>query len=92
MGTAGFWYPNDWPELEIKWALSREYWGKGYASEATRAVQKVARKVFTDKPLISFINSENMASIRLALAVGAVLEKQVEFRGRNWHIYRHPGE
>ncbi len=92
IGTAGFWYPNDWPELEIKWALSSKYWGKGYASEAARSVQKVALKFFPDKPLISFIHSSNMASIQLALAINASLEKQVEFRGSNWHIYRHPGE
>ncbi len=72
IGICGFWYPNDWPEPEIKWALNPEYWGKGYASEATRAVQKVARKSF-EKSMISFIHSENKGSIKLALAVGAIL-------------------
>ena len=90
IGTVGFWYPDDWPELEIKWALSRQYWSRGYASEAVRAVQKTALQCFRDKPLISFIHSENAASIKLALAVGAVLEKQQPFRGSIWHIYRHP--
>lgn len=90
IGTAGFWFPNDWPELEIKWALSRQYWGMGYASEAARAVQKAAQKCFPHKPLISFIHSQNAASINLALAVNAVLEKHVDFRGGKWHIYRHP--
>lgn len=92
IGTAGFWYPNDWPEPEIKWALSPDYWGKGFASEAARAVQKVALLCFPDKPLISFIHGDNKASIQLALAVGAELEQEVEFRGGHWHIYRHPAE
>jgi len=90
IGIAGFWYPNDWPELEIKWALSRQYWGKGYASEAARSIQKAALKYFPEKPLISFIHSENTASIKLALTINAVFEKQVAFRGGQWHIYRHP--
>ena len=90
LGTAGFWYPNDWPEPEIKWALAPEYWGQGYASEAARAVQQAGRECMPDVSLISFVHSENQASIQLAQAVGAVFEKEVSFRGGLWHIYRHP--
>ena len=90
LGTAGFWFPNDWPSPEIKWALAPEYWGKGYASEAARAVQKTGLDYLPDVSLISFIHADNQASIQLALAVGAHLEEEVLFRGGNWHIYRHP--
>lgn len=92
IGAVGLWYPNDWPEPEIKWALSRRFWGKGYASEAVRAVQMPACRHLGGKAPISFINAENEASIRLAAAVGARYEKAVEFRGSPWHIYRHPSE
>lgn len=91
IGICGFWFPNDWPEPEIKWALSPEFWGKGYASEAARAVQKVGREYLPDISLISFINENNQASIELAKAVGAKFDKAVPFRGATWHIYRHPG-
>lgn len=90
LGTVGLWFPIDWPEPEIKWALARQHWGKGYASEAVRAVQAMAHEHLPDLPLISFINAENAASIRLALAVGARLERETEFRGGHWHVYRHP--
>ena len=40
--------------------------------------------------LISLIDSRNEASIRLALAVGASLEKEIEFAGAPFHLYRHP--
>ncbi|MCV2358443.1 GNAT family N-acetyltransferase [Paucibacter sp. TC2R-5] len=91
LGAAGLWYPNDWPEPEIKWALSRAYWGQGFASEAVRAVQAMALREAPDMPLISFIKAENSASINLALAVGASLEQRREFRASAWHVYRHPG-
>ena len=91
LGPVGLWYPNDWPEPEIKWALAPQYWGKGFASEAARAVQKIAHTHMPDTPLISFINALNKPSIQLALAIGTTLEKEVEFRSGNWHIYRHPG-
>jgi len=51
IGIAGFWYPNDWPEPEIKWALIPEYWGKGYATEAALAIQKTGIKYMPKTPL-----------------------------------------
>lgn len=90
IGICGFWFPNDWPEPEIKWALAPAYWGKGYAKEAALAVQKAGREYMPDTPLISFIDSANQASIRLAQSLGARLEKETEFRGGTWHVYRHP--
>ena len=69
IGAIGLWYPNDWPEPEIKWAAFLH---------------------FGMKAPISFINSENEASLRLAQAVGAKHEKTLDFRGSPWQIYRHP--
>ncbi len=90
LGTVGPWYPIEWPEPEIKWALTRRHWGKGYASEAVRAVQRMAHEHLPGLALISLIDSRNEASIRLALAVGATLEREIEFAGAPFHIYRHP--
>lgn len=90
IGAVGLWYPNDWPEPEIKWALARAFWGQGYASEAVRAVQAMARDALPHLHLISFMVADNAASAALARAVGATLEKEVDFRGARWHVYRHP--
>jgi len=90
MGIVGFWYPNDWPSPEIKWALSPEYWGKGFAKEAAKAVQRVGREYMPNIPLISLIHSKNHASKKLAIALGSTLEKEVEFRNAIFEIYRHP--
>lgn len=90
LGTIGPWYPIEWPEPEIKWALARRHWGKGYASEAVRAVQRMAHEYLPELKLISLIDARNEASIRLALAVGATLEREIEFAGGPFHIYRHP--
>ena len=92
LGPVGFFYPNIWPGSEIKWALARQHWGKGFASEAARAVQKVGREYMPDISLISFIVSENVASINLAVSIGAKFEKEVQFLGGPWQIFRHPSE
>ena len=89
LGMVGLWYPNDWPAPEIKWALTRRYWGQGFASEAARAVKNMAAEFIPELSLISFMNSENLASIKLAKAIGARFYKEVDFRDGKWHIYRH---
>lgn len=91
LGTVGFWYPNDWPEPEIKWALAPHHWGKGFASEAARAVQAAGKKYIPEISLISLIHPDNLASIRLARSVGAKFEKEFTYEGGTWNIYRHPG-
>jgi RimJ/RimL family protein N-acetyltransferase len=90
LGTVGLWYPIEWPEPEIKWALARRHWGRGYASEAVRAVQRMAGECLPELRLISLIDSRNEASIRLALAVGARFEREMEFADAPFHVYRHP--
>ena len=90
LGTVGFWYPNDWPEPEIKWALARRHWGQGFASEAARAVQAAGREYLPGIRLISMIHPDNAASIQLALAIGAKLEKETTYEGAIYNIYRHP--
>lgn len=89
MGPVGLWYPNDWPGPEIKWALSRSYWGQGYASEAARAVRQMAATSMPETSLISLIFAENEPSIQLAIAIGAVFEEEIMFRGVTAHVYRH---
>ena len=87
VGPIGFWYPNDWPAPEIKYALARDFWGKGYAREAVRAVQKVGARYLPDINLISFIHSDNAASIKLARVLQATFEQTVQFRGASWFAY-----
>ncbi len=89
LGMVGLWYPNDWPEPEIKWALARRYWGQGFASEAARAVRDMAAEVMPGRAPISFIDARNLASIQLAKAIGATFEQETEFRGSIWHVFRH---
>jgi len=92
IGIVGFWYPNDWPSPEIKWALAPRYWGKGFAKEAAKAVQQVGRQYLPEIELISLIHSENNASKRLAVALGATFESEIQFRNSIFEIYRHPNE
>jgi RimJ/RimL family protein N-acetyltransferase len=89
VGLAGLWFPNDWSEPEIKWALVPAARGRGYASEAARAVRAMARERLPGVRLISLIALGNEASVRVAVAAGASLEREIDFRGGRAAIYRH---
>lgn len=89
VGLVGLWFPREWPETEIKWAILREHWGKGYASEAARAVQAMLPIHLPAMQPISLIHADNERSIALALALGATLERRIEFRDAPFHMYRH---
>ena len=90
IGNVGFWYPIDWPCPEILWGLAPEFHGKGFASEAVRAVQAAGKEYLPDISFISMIHKGNVASIKLAESVGAVFEKEIEFKGGMVNVYRHP--
>ena len=90
LGVAGLWFPNDWPEPEIKWALLPAARGRGYAAEAARAVRAMAREHLPGVRLISLIALGNEASVRVAQAAGARYEREIDFRGGRAAIYRHP--
>ncbi|MEM7283340.1 MAG: GNAT family N-acetyltransferase, partial [Pseudomonadota bacterium] len=89
VGVVGFWYPADWPEPEIKWGLIPKFWGQGFASEAARQVLQVGLEHLPHLRLISFIDARNQSSIHVATAMGATLEKEVDFRDARFQIYRH---
>lgn len=90
LGVAGLWFPNDWPEPEIKWALVPAARGRGLASEAARAVRQMARENLRGLRLISLIAQGNEPSVRVAEAAGARLEREIEWRDTRALVYRHP--
>jgi RimJ/RimL family protein N-acetyltransferase len=89
LGTVGLWYPNNWPEAEIKWGLARRFWGRGFASEAASLVLASVAENLPGLVPISMIHDDNSASIALALALGARRESSIDYEGEAHGIYRH---
>ncbi|MBY0372100.1 GNAT family N-acetyltransferase [bacterium] len=89
MGPVGLWYPGDWPEPEIKYSLSKKYWGKGFATEAALAVKEMAANHMNRKRLISLILPENLASISVASRLGGKFEKTIPFRDGTANVYAY---
>ena len=91
VGRVGLHYPEGWPEREVGWVLAPRHWGKGYATEAARAVLEHVFGTLGWPRLISLIYRDNAPSIRVARRLGEHLEGQVVIRGHTadvWAITR----
>jgi aminoglycoside 6'-N-acetyltransferase I len=69
------------PEVEIGWRLLPEYWGRGLATEAARAVLKYGFQTIGFGRVISVIHHANQRSIRVAQKLGMTLERRFVHRG-----------
>ncbi|MEO1102245.1 MAG: GNAT family N-acetyltransferase [Pseudomonadota bacterium] len=90
-GFCGLYYPLGWPQIELAYTLAPHARGKGFASEAVRAVRSVATAQGLGA-LESYIDPDNAASIKVAEGVGATLAGETELNGVRVLIYRHPLE
>ena len=72
-------------ETEIGYRLARSAWGKGYATEAARAVRDYAFNTLGIKRLIALIDPSNFSSVRVAEKIGMKYEKDIMLEG-----YTHP--
>ncbi len=82
LGRIGFSEPEGWPGCELAWALARRWWGFGYATEGARAALDHAFNVLHKNRIISLIDPENHASLRVAERLGQRPQGRVDHNGR----------
>jgi RimJ/RimL family protein N-acetyltransferase len=81
------WQRSPAGEPELGWALAREHWGHGYATEAALAV----REWLQAPRLISLIAPGNLRSQQVARRLGATPGKTVELVDGGPHVvWTHP--
>jgi RimJ/RimL family protein N-acetyltransferase len=72
------WTPSTWAQAgthaqpELGWALTRAFWGHGYATEAAAAIRDWAQKRPHVERLVSLISPDNVRSQRVAERLGAI--------------------
>ena len=91
------WTPSTWAragthaQAELGWALTRAFWGRGYATEAAAAIRDWARKRADIGPLVSLISPDNARSQRVAERLGAIPTETVTpaHSNRATVVWRH---
>jgi len=82
IGYCGLAFPHldGTDEVEIGYRLHPDYWRRGLATEAAAAIRDYAQQVRRHRRLISIIQAENTASIRVAEKIGMHYEKDILYK------------
>jgi len=75
IGFCGLVHPGGQAKVEIKYALHREFWGKGFASEAASALLKYGASAYGLQHVIATTAPENKASHHVLLNAGMVRDE-----------------
>ena len=65
-------------EVELTYMLAEKYWGRGLGTEAAQAFMKYGFEELKLPRLICCIDTENLASIKVAETLGMTFEKEVD--------------
>ena len=74
-------------EVEVGYTLGREYWGRGYATEAAGAVRDYALRELGADRLIALIIHGNTASENVARKLGLRYERDVMLGRRDAQLF-----
>ncbi|MBP2460505.1 MULTISPECIES: GNAT family N-acetyltransferase [unclassified Rhizobium] len=75
-------------EIEIGWRFNRSAWGKGYATEAAKAILGYAMETLDLDGVVANIDHENLGSIQVALKIGMTDEGLQEGDGDPSRVFR----
>jgi RimJ/RimL family protein N-acetyltransferase len=76
------------PEIEVAYALTRDAWGHGYASEMTRALVAHGLEILGLPSLVGVVMVEHVASRRVLEKAGFVYERTVIHANTPCALYR----
>jgi len=88
IGWCGLKFHADANETDIGFRLFKQYWNKGFATEAASACLDYGFKTLYIKSIIGRAMADNTASIRVLEKIGLTFEKPFEFHGGPGVIYR----
>jgi [ribosomal protein S5]-alanine N-acetyltransferase len=77
------------PDKEIAYAFQLRFWGRGYATEAAKAVKEAVWQLFGFHYVVSFIGPENEPSIKVARRIGLELEEILPAEANKWNRAVH---
>ena len=75
---------------ELGYTFGRDHWGKGYATEAARAVFEYAQSRLASSAIMSVIHAENAGSRAVVMKFGVRYIDNVELAGRPFERYHWP--
>jgi len=72
------WTIDEQEEVEVAYAIARDFWGQGLGTEAAQAIVQYAFEHLKLSRLVCMIEPENRASVKVARNIGMTFEKEME--------------
>jgi RimJ/RimL family protein N-acetyltransferase len=88
MGHCGFVTPEESDSIELIYALGRDWWGRGFATEAAAACLRHGFELLNFAEIAALVFTENEPSIRVMLKLGFAFEDIVPRFGVELARYR----
>jgi ribosomal-protein-alanine N-acetyltransferase len=82
-GWCGLWELKESGEIEVGYAIAREFWGKGYASESAAAFLEYGFNKLNLEKIVAVAREENTASRRVMEKIGMNFDYVGKFYGRD---------
>jgi ribosomal-protein-alanine N-acetyltransferase len=83
IGWCGLWQLKETGETEVGYAVAKEFWGKGYATEAALEFLNYAFEQLRSEKIVAVAQPENTASRRVMEKLGMRYDYTGEFYGRD---------
>ena len=75
-------------DVEVGYAFYPQFWGRGLATEISRACLDFARDRFGLDTVIAVTTPSNLASQNVLRKIGLTYEREVTLEGRVWFLFR----
>ena len=82
-GWCGLWELKESGETEVGYAIAREFWGKGYASESAKAFLEYGFNKLNLEKIVAVAREENTASRRVMEKIGMQFDCIGKYYGRD---------
>jgi ribosomal-protein-alanine N-acetyltransferase len=82
IGWCGLWQLKETDELEIGYAIARDAWGKGFATEAARVFLQYGFEQLKPEKIVGVAEPENVSSRRVMEKLGMKFVRHGEFYNR----------
>jgi ribosomal-protein-alanine N-acetyltransferase len=87
IGFSGYWFFREPPELELLYGIAAEHWGRGYATEAARAMLRYGFERLGFDRVAASTDPPNAASIRVLEKLGMRFERRETIKGLGTVFY-----
>lgn len=79
VGWCGLWRLKETDEFEVGYAIAKDFWGKGYATEAAKRVLQYGFEELNLKKIVAVASPENQASQNVMKRIGMEFVKIGKF-------------